>query len=156
VVEQDGTGWRTSRIHIRTRIRMAAIAFDWAQYLRIARELALRTDEAALRTAISRAYYYIYHLALKRVTDNNPQMKFDEGGSHAQLWAVFSENPEPACKSIGNIGNRLRDRRVRADYRDFYPRIEEDVPSILADAESCENLFLGLDPRHPNANSRRR
>ena len=32
-------------------------AFDWSQYLILARDLGSRLEEAALRSAISRAYY---------------------------------------------------------------------------------------------------
>ena len=45
---------------------MATQPFDWCAYFLLARELAERQDEASLRSALSRAYYYIYHLALQR------------------------------------------------------------------------------------------
>ena len=37
--------------------------FDWTEYARLAEELGTRADEASLRTAISRAYYSVYHQA---------------------------------------------------------------------------------------------
>ena len=37
--------------------------FDWTEYARLAEELGTRPDEASLRTAISRAYYSVYHQA---------------------------------------------------------------------------------------------
>lgn len=135
---------------------MAAKPFDWAEYLPFAQELATRTDEAALRSAISRAYYFVYHLALKRVIENNSFMKLDEGGMHAQVWAVFSGNPDPDCQRLGELGNRLRDKRVRADYKEHYPRIEDDVPAILADTQDFATLFRRLDRRHPSSRSIRR
>jgi hypothetical protein len=33
------------------------LAFDWREFLDLARELSDRTDEASQRTAISRAYF---------------------------------------------------------------------------------------------------
>jgi hypothetical protein len=41
---------------------MAAQPFNWSGYLQLAEELAERRDEASMRSALSRAYYYIYHL----------------------------------------------------------------------------------------------
>ena len=49
---------------------MAAAPFGWSEYLNLAMELGARKDEASLRSAISRAYYYVYHLALERARSN--------------------------------------------------------------------------------------
>jgi uncharacterized protein (UPF0332 family) len=134
---------------------MADSPFDWSEYFRLAQELARRADEASVRSAISRAYYFVYHLALKRAAANNFSLKLDEG-THAQLWVVFSGNPEPDCQWLGVIGNRLRDRRVRADYKVYFPRIREEVPGVIADAQEFANRLGRLDPRHPNPGSIRR
>ena len=53
----------------------------------LAEELGQRTDEASLRSALSRAYYFVYHLALQRAEANNRLSKAggdcftDEAGS---------------------------------------------------------------------------
>jgi hypothetical protein len=44
--------------------------FDWFEYLQLADELGERAEEGALRSAISRAYYYVYHQALERAEAN--------------------------------------------------------------------------------------
>ena len=44
---------------------MAAQPFDWIGYFTLADELSRRADEASLRSAMSRAYYYVYQLALQ-------------------------------------------------------------------------------------------
>lgn len=49
---------------------MASASFDWAGYLSLADYLASRPDEAARRSAISRAYYYVYNIALRRAEQN--------------------------------------------------------------------------------------
>lgn len=134
-----------------------AAPFNWAEYLRLANELSSRAgDEAAMRSAISRAYYYVYHLALKRISDNDFIVNWEEGGSHLQVWNVFSRNPEAECQRLGDLGNQLREKRVRADYRDPYTRIEEDVPAILRDAQDFATRLSRLDRRHPNPRSVRR
>ena len=90
-----------------------ASSFDWSGYLKLAEELGKRTDEASLRSAISRAYYYVYHFALKRAQANN--FEFVKGGMHTQLWRVFIESPELDCKMLGTIASRMMERRTRAD-----------------------------------------
>jgi uncharacterized protein (UPF0332 family) len=135
---------------------MAAVAFNWSEYFRLAQELAARTgDEASQRNAISRAYYFVYHLALQRAMRTNFSLKFDEG-THVQLWSLFSGNPEPECRRLGELGNRMREKRVRADYRDHYVRVEDDVPFVLADAQDFVVRLNRLDPRHPSPQSTRR
>ena len=116
-----------------------ASSFDWSGYLKLAEELGKRTDEASLRSAISRAYYYVYHLALKRAQANN--FEFVKGGMHTQLWRVFSESPELDCKMLGTITSRMMERRTRADYNNIFTRISEEVPDTLADAQSFAVLF---------------
>ena len=37
--------------------------FDWADYLRLAQELAQRGEESCKRSAVSRAYYSVFNLA---------------------------------------------------------------------------------------------
>ena len=58
-----------TRIHLRAGV-MADQPFEWLQYLGLAQELAARSEEACLRTALSRAYYYVYNLALIRAERN--------------------------------------------------------------------------------------
>lgn len=134
---------------------MAAVPFDWSEYFRLADELGKQSDEASLRSSISRSYYFVYHLALRRAVANGFALKLDEL-THAQLWLVFSGNPEPDCQRLAAIGNRMKEKRVRADYRDFFVRIAEEVPAILEDAQEFANRLGRLDPRHPNPKSQRR
>jgi len=132
---------------------MAAASFDWSDYLELAQELANRADEASLRSAISRAFYYVYHLALERAKANN--FTFVAGGMHAQLWRVFSESPEPVCKRLGVIASRLRIRRERADYEPIFARVGEEMPGTLADAQDFATLLVKLPARHPNPKAMR-
>jgi hypothetical protein len=124
------------------------VPFDWSQYLALASELGARKEEACLRSSLSRAYYYVYHLALKRAQDNDFTLKLDEG-THHQLWAIYSGNPEPDCQRLATIANRMRDRRVRADYWDSFARIAEEVSGTLSDAADFENVLRRLPERHP-------
>ena len=133
---------------------MAAVSFDWSDYLTLAEELGKRFDEGSLRSAISRAYYSIYHLALYRAEMNGFRPLPGEG-THAQLWRVFSASPEPDCMRLAIIANRLKEKRNRADYENSYARVAEDVPHLLEDAKKFMTLLGTVPSRHPDPKSTR-
>src|SRR5271166_981735 len=128
---------------------MVSQPFDWSEYFKLADELAKRTDEAALRSALSRAYYYVYHLALRRALDNGFTTKSGEG-THTQMWRNFSGSPEPDCRKLAEIAGRLKEKRERADYNQIYVRINEEIPEMLADAQDFADRLQRLNPRLPN------
>jgi hypothetical protein len=128
---------------------MAAQPFDWTGYYTLANELATRADEASLRSAMSRAYYYVYQLALARAKANGFAILAGEP-SHKQLWRNFSESPEPTCKRLALIAMRLKEKRERADYQDVYQRISDDIPVMLADARDFAGHLQALNPRFPS------
>ncbi len=126
--------------------------FDWSAYLTLAEELAIRADEASLRSALSRAYYYVYHLALKRAQTNGFKAVPGEG-THIQLWRLFSQSPESACKHLAQIAGRLKEKRERADYELVFVRLREEVPQLLADARDFAKRLANLQDRHPSPSS---
>jgi hypothetical protein len=122
--------------------------FDWNAYLTLSEELSTRSDEAALRTAISRAYYFVYQTAKRR--EAVKQYRFsNEGKSHDDLWELYDRNTSQECKRLARIGKRLKLRRVDADYSAYYPRIEEDITTVLQDAKDCAAILVALDPKYP-------
>lgn len=125
---------------------MAATAFDWSQYLALAEELVARPDETALRSSISRAHYYVYHLALTRAEANSYKPERGES-THAQLWRVFSGSPDPDCKHLAVIADRLKEKRERADYNDFYVRIAEEASVLLQEARAFAALLAKVPGR---------
>jgi hypothetical protein len=133
---------------------MAPQRFDWSRFLALATELAQRQDEASLRSAISRAYYYVFHLGLQRAEANHYRRVPGEP-SHIQLWKFFANDPESISQTLAQIAIRLKERRERADYRDTYARIADDVPGMLEDAETFTKLLAQLPPRHPSVRSQR-
>lgn len=126
--------------------------FDWSGYLSLAEELGDRPDRASLRSAISRTYYYVYHLGLKRAEDNGFKALRGEA-THSQLWRLFDASPEPACKTIGRIAGRLKGKRQRADYDTYYPRLDEEVLGVIADARDFVSRLDRLPFRFPNPGS---
>ena len=86
---------------------MADSAFDWIEYLRLAKELANRGEESCLRTSLSRAYYYVFHIAMARAERNGFELRPGES-THNQLWRLYITNPEPQCVKLAQIAQRLK------------------------------------------------
>jgi hypothetical protein len=118
--------------------------FDWSKYLDLATELQTRTDEASLRTAISRAYYFVYNTALSRPAVG--QYRLDTNRSaHEELWGLYERNGGE-CKDLADTAKRLKLRRVKADYQhQSYPRLAEDLKGVITDANDCAAILSKLD-----------
>ena len=109
------------------------MAFDWSQYLALAEDLAVQPDnEAALRSAVSRAYYAAFCLAREHLLNTNklfgsrsrrPRL------SHRTVWLTYQRDVD---RRIGMDGNRLRDLRNLADYEDVVPNLDNAVRSALS------------------------
>ena len=128
---------------------MAAQPFDWTGYYTLATVLAGQQDEASRRSAISRAYYYVYHLALTRAVGNGFVNRPGEP-SHQQLWRNYSGSPDLDCKRLAAIAKRLKEKRERADYDKFYPRIDDEINTLLNDAQDFATRLVALPARFPN------
>lgn len=109
------------------------MSFDWANFMAQAQDLSLRTsDEAALRSAISRAYYSVFNRARLRLQQNGvpiPPNKLI--GSHQRQWKVYREHADVRCQRLGIEGDRLRANRKRADYADSISNIQSEAKSSL-------------------------
>jgi uncharacterized protein (UPF0332 family) len=113
--------------------------FDWNQYLSLANELAERSDEAALRSAISRAYYGALCLArnfliTKGELDKNAISR--EKDSHTIIWQAFKNGGKTRAGVYQN-GLRLKFKRKEADYEDDVKgqndnKIVTDLPTYTA------------------------
>lgn len=118
--------------------------FDWSGYLDLAQELQKRTDEASLRTAISRAYYFVYNTAQNRpaVSEYRLDPKLPK---HEELWSLYERN-DGECKRLATIANRLKFKRVKADYQNFsYTRVADELRGVITDAKTCAEILAALD-----------
>lgn len=127
---------------------MAGRTFDWQGFLSLAEELGVRQDEASLRSALSRSYYFVYHQALDRALNNGYRARSGDS-SHAQLWQLFEASPDPDCRRLGVLGSRLREIRNRADYEPTFSRINEQTPRCLSDAKQFAENLRKLPQRFP-------
>lgn len=117
------------------------MAFDWAGYLTLAKELAAQSDEAAQRSAMSRAYYAAYNRARLQLSREGIVVPKQQN-SHKELWDIYRNSSDTARQAIGITGDRLREFRRQADYDDFIPHLANYVKVALSNAES---LIKALD-----------
>jgi uncharacterized protein (UPF0332 family) len=109
------------------------MSFDWTQFLELAEALESDPDlpgprEAALRSAVSRAYYAAFNCAVDLACREGFVPRYS-GADHSRVRAHFRDNGS-SDKVRGHISTqlgRLYKRRCEADYR---PSI--DRPDYLA------------------------
>ena len=117
------------------------MAFNWSEFLVLAQELAQRREEAALRSAVSRAYYAAFGKARAFLEAEGVSFAAD-AGDHAQVWETFRASSNDVRYYIGEDGFVLRNNRNRADY-------DADVSDIQARAQravrKAETIFRSLE-----------
>ena len=118
-VEHEG-GWR-GRCYICLALDWSG--FDWANFLRLAEELAERDDDAAKRSAVSRAYYAVYCLARDALEVRGLFDRSEAESHHKEVWDAFEGDSRREWKRIGAFGHLLREDRRQADY-------DEQVPNL--------------------------
>ena len=99
--------------------------FDWGGYLTLAESLASSTDEASLRSAMSRAYYAVYRTAYNCFPDATTAERAD---SHTHFWNQLI-NKGRLARGVAQRGKRLLQARHDSDYQDVFPG---DVPETTA------------------------
>ena len=122
--------------------------FDWSDYFKLATRLSSEAGEASLRSAVSRSYYCIFHLALTRAENNN-YVPAKQGSSHRDLWLLYDSSPVHECRALAAIGRRMKSWRVTADYDDQFPKLEETCQRVLVEAQRFATVLAKVDPRHP-------
>jgi hypothetical protein len=124
----------------------ATVRFDWRRYLTLAERLAQNTaDEAALRSAISRAYYAVFGLARRRLRDHGCWPAGRD--PHLRVWATYRDAGDQDCQYIGNRGFNLLDQRRRADYEDWLGQnLAQETARALDVARKILTLLDDLDP----------
>ena len=125
------------------------MSFDWEQYLTLAEELATRLDEASKRTAISRAYYFVFNVAYSRLSRNAGPCP-EHAAVHKWCWDRYRDSPDPSCKQLGLVGDRMKARRVEADYNlATKARLSDDVRRTIQEARQFQAELNTLAPRFP-------
>lgn len=113
--------------------------FDWGELLSLAQELAGRSgDQAAARSAVSRAYYASFHQAKEHLlaSDDSPRLS-RHGAAHEQVPEHLKQPGRTrAERSAAAKLERLKRQRKWADYEaSEKPRLESEVEQALRDAK---------------------
>lgn len=117
------------------------IAFDWSEYLKLAQELAGQasssaSNEARLRTAISRAYYASHCKARNYLRDVKGDTSIPRTGkAHNYVITKFKNSSNRRCRGIGINLDRMRANRTKADYFDVVWGLSSMASSTLTLAQ---------------------
>ena len=126
------------------------MTFAWADYLRLAEELAQRPgDEAAHRSAVSRAYYAAFGRACAHLTQQNIPVSQGDG-SHKRVWESFNRLGR-TYSGVQHNGDRLLRRRVVADYRNDQMVSPQDATSAVTTARNILRWLDQLSGSSPSA-----
>lgn len=120
--------------------------FDWRGFFALAERLGQDVaDEAALRSAISRADHAVFALARRRLIADGC---WNSGRNpHKRLWATYRIADDERCRTIGHRGFNLLDRRKRADYEDWIGHDPaHEAATALKFAREILDLLDNLDP----------
>ena len=122
------------------------MAFDWRTFLTLAQILVKQeSNDAALRSAISRAYYAAYIVARRHwETANGPVPR--EGSSHKIIWDGYANGSGNIERRIATDGNTMFTHRNRADYDDNIPGdLVSTAKTVLILAEKTIKNVEGLN-----------
>ena len=116
------------------------MSFDWSEYLILAQELAGQatrpsSQEAKLRSAISRAYYAAFCKARNHLRDKEHHRIPSGGEAHQYVQNQFKDSPDKARRDVGANLNRLRIRRTKADYEDRVTKLPRTTEYAVKVAE---------------------
>jgi uncharacterized protein (UPF0332 family) len=127
------------------------MSFDWSDFLKLAESLARAErasslEEAALRSAVSRAYYAAYCASRNHARDLGEIILTRGSKDHGIVQDHYQHSRVRDYQKIGAWLERLRDNRNCADYDDV---LQENLKSLtqssLAQARNVFRLLNGLE-----------
>ncbi len=123
------------------------MAFNWTQYLILARGLGSHSEESALRSAISRAYYAAFKTA-EHFCEKNGFPPGDTGRPHQDVWDAFLKKGGRTFTSVYDNGQRLIRKRVISDYRTHEVVSQSMTQDSLRESYAILS-YLGASPPPP-------
>jgi uncharacterized protein (UPF0332 family) len=118
--------------------------FDWVEFLELAERLiAWRGDPAAERSAISRAYYAVFHKAKAYFVLRGGRLTF-QGDDHGLVADWFKDSADRDLRKIGLDVERLRRLRRVADYDERFAHPSSEAQTAVALARRTADAISGL------------
>ncbi len=116
--------------------------FDWEEFLEQAERLVgQKGDVAAARSAISRAYYAVFHEASRQYVKQGERLQLT-GDDHTRVWEWFKR--EKSYAQFGVIGQRLKRSRRKADYEESFPGLSTEAQSNVKLARQLFDQLVAL------------
>lgn len=117
------------------------MSFDWSETLYLAQDLIgkltkIFSEEAKLRSALSRAYYAAFCKARNYLQDNTPFIASTSKDTHWDVLNQFLNDSNTVRRQIGWDLRFLFNYRKQADYDNNFPRLSlQMVEAALGIAE---------------------
>jgi uncharacterized protein (UPF0332 family) len=93
----------------------ARVTFEWPDFLQLAEDLRAEKDtDAALRTAVSRAYYAAFHVARLHLVKHGHQLP-KTGEAHEAVRQALQRGSKEEQRAVNQLQRLLQSRR-HADY----------------------------------------
>ncbi|AJI24858.1 hypothetical protein H8R29_23460 [Priestia megaterium] len=115
--------------------------FDWHKYLNLAQELSEKDDEEFKRSAISRAYYSAYCNARNFLESKGLGLIPGKKNDHQAIWNAFSKLKGADLVSIATTGDRLKQKRKKADYDDRINNLDKITKRAITEAETINSII---------------
>lgn len=128
------------------------MSFDWHEYFALAQELVTTTsfttsEEARLRSAISRAYYAVHKIGIEVAETTSPFRARREGEVHGELINHFSRSPNADERRVGIRLRNLHRLRNQADYDSGMSALSNNTATcLMAAREAIQILDRLLQP----------
>lgn len=107
------------------------MAFGWEDYLSLANDLSSRqNNEAAFRSAVSRAYYAAFNIAkdfLNGLDETKVKISESTPSVHHAVWNEFLHHGGQTWTAVYRYGDALKKKRGDADYT-LKPRNPRNKP----------------------------
>lgn len=115
-----------------------AAGFDWTDFFELAQELGQRDDQAAQRSAVSRSYYAVFHMAELVLEHLDPEFASTRSqDSHKQIWDRLARLNQRQAKNAVRKSRNLLQARRDADYRSTASDWPRRTQAALHDAEQA-------------------
>lgn len=125
-----------------------SISFNWRSYLDLAIELEKETNEAKLRSSISRAYYAAFCSARNYMEDKDRHKLPLDGSEHQYIIDYYSGHKGRSTNrnrtQIAQDLVRMRRERVNADYNNIFVNVRflpTTAKDVLIRAENVLSLI---------------
>jgi hypothetical protein len=118
--------------------------FAWEDYYSIAQRVATgtRMSEAMQRTAVSRAYLYIFNVAKNHATVTLNREDNDERGSHGSIPAFYrNQFGDVEYQEVSSLLRDIRSRRESCDYCIETNNVQQLLDDTIEDCDEICRIF---------------